>query len=141
MRILINSYRTSQPRGVHWLRPLGSVVVSYYTERSVTSDGITADLVREYFLDFSDNSQVETIFHANMHEVMWEEFLIVGAEFPENTIHYVVNVNDNRGFRTIQTTQKVHLQTVLNRDSLHTQELFNEPRLLSSSESSSDSEF
>jgi hypothetical protein len=141
MRIIIN--RTSAPPRVQFLEPLGRVVVSYYTEGSVTSDGITPDLVEIHFLDFSDNSRMAMTFHANMHGVRWEEFLIVGFEFPASTINYVINTVNNRGEQgtrpgRIRSMQRLHLQTTFDRDSIYPQQqLVSEPRLLSNSESSS----
>lgn len=142
MRIIIN--RTSAPPRVQLLGPLGRLTVSYYTERSVTSNGITPDLVETHLLSFSDNSQMATTFHANMHQVRWERFLIVGFEFPANTINYVINTVNNRGEQgisrgTIRTMQRLHLQTTFDRNSIYPrQQLVSEPRLLSSSESSSE---
>ncbi|KAE8551770.1 hypothetical protein EYB25_005660 [Talaromyces marneffei] len=137
--------------GLQILGALRSVEVSYYTERSVTENGVTPIAVSRHALEFVNGNQMETRFHADMHEVRWDQFLIIGVEFPANTVHYnseIINFNQGQyGItrRTIETMQKLHLRTTRDRDpirgradnSIYAQTLFSHAGLFSGSESSS----
>lgn len=145
MQIILN--KLYPPSRVQWLGPLGKVRIFYFTERQDAPV-----LEREYELEFADNRQMEATFHVNMHQVRWNEFLIVGIEFAANTIHCTLDTTDNRvqqGIRrrTIESMQKRHFKTIFDRDpvlgtqdnSIYARELTNQPHPPSSSGSSSGS--
>jgi hypothetical protein len=146
MQIILN--KLYPPSRVQWLGPLGKVRIFYFTE---CQDAPV--LEREHELEFADNHRLGATFHANMHRVRWNEFLIVGIEFAANTIHCTFDTTNNRvqqGIRrrTIETIQKRHFKTIFNRDpvlgiqdnSIYARELTNQPYPPSSSGPSSGSE-